>query len=249
MMKSPYSELPERILNRQEIPWTRVLVEGVVIAASILLAFAVDASWDAKQLANEREILLMTLEAELKETRGLLGAAISIQREADQRVHTFLLAADTLDRIPVDSLRALVYPAFQPVFFEPALREYQTTTRSMDRLGLSDIELMRALAVFERGLRYHRRLEDSFGDMNFLGPVYDLRMSLGSLYALTGPTEISGDLPRRFVLSEVQFRTVLDRTETFAAIESLRVVQSAKLRMLEQMEGAVTDALEALASP
>jgi hypothetical protein len=49
----------------KEIPWGRVLVEGVVIVASILLAFGVDAWWaeraekraEREELANVRQEL------------------------------------------------------------------------------------------------------------------------------------------------------------------------------------------------
>ena len=42
----------------RQIPWLRVFVEGVVIVASILIAFALDASWEAyRQSQEERTIL------------------------------------------------------------------------------------------------------------------------------------------------------------------------------------------------
>ena len=235
-------------MSQQKIPWTRVIAEGVVILASVLAALALDAWWDGRQLGSDREAFLAALSVELEETRGLLEATIPIQSDADRRVHALLLAADTLDRLSVDSLRALAYPAFQPVFFVPPLREYQETSRSMDRLGLKETELMNSLAVVERFLLGHRRLTDSFSDMNFLGPVYDLRLSLGSLYALTGPSEISGATPERFSLSDAEFRAFLERPDVYAALETLRVLQSAKLRQLQGMDDAAAEALGLLRS-
>jgi hypothetical protein len=45
-------------LARRRIPWGRFLVEGVLIVASILLAFTIDAMWDARQeRAKERDYL------------------------------------------------------------------------------------------------------------------------------------------------------------------------------------------------
>ena len=33
----------------RQIPWLRVFVEGVVIGGSILLAFRIDAAWEARE--------------------------------------------------------------------------------------------------------------------------------------------------------------------------------------------------------
>ena len=41
------------------IPWARVVVEGAVVILSILLAFAIDAAWDARQL-HTRELEYLT---------------------------------------------------------------------------------------------------------------------------------------------------------------------------------------------
>jgi hypothetical protein len=47
------------------LPLRRFLVEGAVIVASILLAFAVDAAWERRGEAAEREALLAALEQDL----------------------------------------------------------------------------------------------------------------------------------------------------------------------------------------
>jgi hypothetical protein len=36
------------------IPWARVAAEGVIIVASILLAFAIDAAWESRKEATLR---------------------------------------------------------------------------------------------------------------------------------------------------------------------------------------------------
>jgi hypothetical protein len=63
-------------MTRIPIPWLRVIIEGVVIVGSILLAFGIDAAWDEKQ---ERERVDRQFEALIREftltreelTRGL----------------------------------------------------------------------------------------------------------------------------------------------------------------------------------
>jgi hypothetical protein len=46
------------------IPWSRVAVEGLVIVASILLAFAIDAWWDQIGQREEERVALVGLEAD-----------------------------------------------------------------------------------------------------------------------------------------------------------------------------------------
>ena len=67
-------------MTKGQIPWLRVLVEGVVIVGSILLAFANDAAWDgrnerqiAEQQIAELECRIKRLEADAEEiVRGKL---------------------------------------------------------------------------------------------------------------------------------------------------------------------------------
>ena len=50
----------------KKIPWVRILVEGAVIVGSILLAFAIDAAWDARNDRVEEAEKLRRLEAEFR---------------------------------------------------------------------------------------------------------------------------------------------------------------------------------------
>lgn len=42
----------------ETIRWRRLVLESAAVVGSILLAFAIDAAWDLRQLAEERELLL-----------------------------------------------------------------------------------------------------------------------------------------------------------------------------------------------
>jgi hypothetical protein len=63
------------------IPWPRVLIEGVVIVASILLAFGIDAWWDQSQRRGEEQRLLRNLHAEFQDARDTLRVSIDRHRE------------------------------------------------------------------------------------------------------------------------------------------------------------------------
>ena len=58
----------------QRIPWLRILVEGAVIVASILLAFSIDAWWAGMQDRAEERLVLQALQTEFDDNlSGLRG--------------------------------------------------------------------------------------------------------------------------------------------------------------------------------
>jgi hypothetical protein len=58
----------------------RILVEAVVIVVSILLAFALDAWWDAKKEQDDLTEMLVLLDSELRRNSELLRASIEAHR-------------------------------------------------------------------------------------------------------------------------------------------------------------------------
>ena len=57
----------------RDIPWPRILAEGAIIVASILLAFWIDAWWAEKQAEKSEEVVLQTLLDDLIAKRQLLA--------------------------------------------------------------------------------------------------------------------------------------------------------------------------------
>ena len=58
-MAEPYEQETRWSMNRDDIPWMQIFIEGVAIVLSILLAFAIDAWWERRgEIAEEREILI-----------------------------------------------------------------------------------------------------------------------------------------------------------------------------------------------
>ncbi len=54
----------------RQVPWLRVLVEGVVIVGSILLAFGIDAWWSGREERRAERVYIARIIADLHETRG-----------------------------------------------------------------------------------------------------------------------------------------------------------------------------------
>jgi len=62
--------------NIRLIPWRRTIVESVAIILSILLAFAIDASWDKMKERNQETAFLVSLLNDFKETRSRIDESI-----------------------------------------------------------------------------------------------------------------------------------------------------------------------------
>ena len=75
----------------------RLLLEGLVIVASILLAFAIDAGWDERQEREAERRLLVALEAEFAGHHRIIGEAEAIHRRLG---NANLALFDTLSAAP-----------------------------------------------------------------------------------------------------------------------------------------------------
>ena len=78
--------------NRQDIPWPRIFAEGVAIVISILLAFAIDAWWQAQRDGQrERETLLALLD-DFETTKSNIHNAQEFHRAIQQNTINLLKA-------------------------------------------------------------------------------------------------------------------------------------------------------------
>lgn len=89
----------------EKVPWRRIVVEGLVVVVSILLAFAIDAAWDNRSAAKAERALLTSLRAEFDSNRSAIENSIQFH-ERDVAVASFLLRAQP--NTPLDSLATAV---------------------------------------------------------------------------------------------------------------------------------------------
>ena len=161
--------------------WRRVLGEGSVIVASILLAFAVDAWWDGRQEREDEHLLLASLEADLSATGQRLEAVI-------ERHRVFAERAEELSLMSEAQIRALDPTAVEG--YLRALGQYMTFEPRGGTLGglafgsqlglISDVRL--------RGLitEWFQLLEDSEEEAGFLTDIgQQFVISVGRLVDVT----------------------------------------------------------------
>ena len=70
--------------------WAGALGQGVLIVASILLAFGIEAWWDDRQEQQHRAALLDDLAVELRQNRDALSSALALQRTRADRIEELL---------------------------------------------------------------------------------------------------------------------------------------------------------------
>jgi hypothetical protein len=100
---------------RAPIPWLRLVVEGVIVIGSILIAFAIDAWWAGQQTHALEQELLSRLENSFEDNRRLASEQIGLVASDRQLLQRFIaMSPQEAERISPDStyvfLRALWRP-------------------------------------------------------------------------------------------------------------------------------------------
>ena len=129
--------------NGPGIPWRRVLIEGVVIVGSILLAFWIDASWESRQDRAQAESLLTALLEDFEVATVLLDTVASQQgrlAESGRRLIEF----GEVGAVPPDQVAAvdsLLGSHFLRPVYEPPMGTVESLLSS-GRLDLFENELL-----------------------------------------------------------------------------------------------------------
>ncbi len=95
--------------KKPDIPWTRIFAEGVAVVASILLAFAIDAWWDERQIRVEEQQILQGLEGEFISIREVLTRHLDLHLQDIQSLKKILM---TIEDGPSDDAGSSVEAAF-----------------------------------------------------------------------------------------------------------------------------------------
>ena len=147
--------------SRRPIPWPRVLVEGAVIVASILLAFGIEAWWNGAQERLEERQILSSLAEDFRTNKA---EAESVTSTYERTKHLFArlnsLTPDELGSDSPDSLIAMVSALAAPRTFDPILGTLDALVSAGKMNVLSDPELREALTSFRNLVEDAKEDED-----------------------------------------------------------------------------------------
>jgi len=79
----------------KQIPWVRIVVEGAVIVASILLAFGIDAWWEGHQLREDERALLEELRTTLSEDMARVAEDADTMAAVQDRLESLIRMMDS----------------------------------------------------------------------------------------------------------------------------------------------------------
>jgi hypothetical protein len=220
--------------------WAFLVAEAVLIVASILLAFAIDAWWDGRQQDERRMELLQALHADLTATAADLDAAIARGDSVVNRTGSFLRAVRSGAELRADSLTFLFEGVGEVPFFEPSLPGYRTAVSTGTIELVRSAELVAALTDFDFAQGLYELHLDVSADLYYLGPLQDLRRA-GVTFddPIASRLGIWVTLPPGFDLRG---------TLATAAAEPIYTVQRNMLENLQAMRGAAASAITELDS-
>lgn len=143
----------------RQIPWARVSAEGIVIIASILLAFGIDAWWARSSAQAEARVELVRVQGELTADRERI--ARSVQGRADIAAAAFeittLIEAD--GQTPVSVPDALLVRVISVGTFETRTPALDGLLRAGRISLIEDVGVRGAIANWERAVRNASELD------------------------------------------------------------------------------------------
>lgn len=131
----------------EKIPWPRVALEGVVIIASILLAFGIEAAWEQRKESARLQEALLGLEGVLSEQLVLIDQAAEAIEERERGLILLLTAnADRPPELAPDALMLLLEGIHRPTVFNLNGEELISLLEAEALQGLDDPALRTATA-------------------------------------------------------------------------------------------------------
>ncbi len=176
----------------------QLLAEGIIIVVSILLAFAIDASWSERLRRQDQQGALRALERDFEAASELLSK-VSLAHKSGVAAGEALLrfTGPEATSIDPDSLADLLPPLFRIPYFSPSLGALEALLSSRDLPLIESAELRAALASFPVALADLNRTQD-YGAQLVLGQFLPSLASHIPLrrYGMTsrGETSFTGDI-------------------------------------------------------
>jgi len=233
--------------STDRIPWRRVLVEGVVIVGSILLAFGIEAWWDSIQERSAEEAHLVALESDLTESLRLME--VSDTGVANSRSSLRRLVETDVAGQSKDSLALWAgYGLWQLWEYEPRLSSLADLEAS-DQLSLLAPAVRRQVSAVKRALQELERYELSLRNVqeNLLDPFLIDELPIGPAVASTFALSVSTPLPEVSDWTPLASSGARNRMMTkLAGLQSLSVRRKTLLDELLLLQTLVTERLAEL---
>jgi hypothetical protein len=161
----------------QKIPWLRVLAEGVIIVGSILLAFGIDAGWDARQERELERSYIARIAADLRATQAGID---------DNAVHYSRLLAHAGAALPILEGGATI-PDDTLGFLSSVLQATRITSPIVARSAYDDListgnlRLIRSDTLRHELSRFYGEVEVRLDPVDYSGDQMPFRTAVRSI--------------------------------------------------------------------
>jgi hypothetical protein len=150
-------------MTSDRVQGRRLLLEALVVIASILIAFALDAWWDQRASQRTEAAHLRALQSDFEQNVSRLEQAIKREERIAEASRSLLLLANRPDAsFSGDSVSNLLGQVFNSGRFDPVMGAYEAVVSSGGLAQVRDDSLRLALADFASYLegRYFERYSD-----------------------------------------------------------------------------------------
>jgi hypothetical protein len=162
------------------VPWLRILAEGVAIVVSILLAFGIQAWWEAGQQRAEAYTLLAALRVELVDARAEFVQADETLARGMVVIGDLLgvLSSTQPGSIPADSVDRLSLVFGPSRVFQPPQAALNDLTRAGGITLVESHEVRREIAAYEQALARDQADQSALEEL-FLTQIAPYRYEYG----------------------------------------------------------------------
>jgi len=141
------------MLNKQTIPWTRLVAESIAIIGSILAAFAIDAWWQDHEERQDEQQYIASLRQELIRGLEYVSEREEIQLEVLTAHARLIRVTQSTDRPPDKDMYYLFSLLSRPLTVSVPRAVYDDLISSGGTQLIQSDELRIALAMFAQRLR------------------------------------------------------------------------------------------------
>ncbi len=166
------------------IPWVKVLSEGAVIVAGILIALAVDSWWDGRVERRDEQDALGELQAEFQDNAAQLDSVLWHHATGQRATEVLLSFSRGQVELSADSVRQLIWELDNPWTYNPKSGALDALIAS-GRLGIIRDRALRTQLAGWEGLLEDYREEEVHSRQYAMGPQYEYFSSVlnwGTVY-------------------------------------------------------------------
>jgi len=236
------------VKSTAQIPWSRVLTEGAVIIASILIAFAIDSWWADRQEDIRRNELILELQTDLTETLDDLDVAIPALDKRISQMLVYFRGIPTIDSIPLADVRSGFLAAFYRQDFNATTSSYESAVASGAISLVPNVDFKRAMSDFARSHSILDGIDRTYNDI-LTGPAWEILRQVGDWRILAfepGAVPDSNPISMKFEMSESDLREFFSQPDTVAMMRYMELIKKNRLNYLRDLRSSTLEAISAL---